>query len=248
MQHSVLHWLQELHFNLLVGPNGLIVNAAGSVLLVFVCVTGIVIWWPGRRDWRRGFTIAWRARWQNINYDLHGVVGAATVLLLAAVAVAGVWVAFRDFSRYHPDEISWQAQVRTWPVDLDVVVDRAEAAAPGGTLTGLVLPQHSSAAFRVDKQFPERAVSVYVDQQTGRVLRMNDAPDTSLWTWTDTWMSAIHYGRFAGYTSRAIWFVLGVAPAVLLVSGVLMWWNRVLSKKLRPRRQDSPAVVRSATG
>jgi uncharacterized iron-regulated membrane protein len=47
-----------------------------------------------------------------------------------------------------------------------------------------------------------------------------------------TWLTRLHFGRFNGVT-EALWTILGLAPAVLAGTGALMWWNRVLSKKLR---------------
>jgi len=49
------------------------------------------------------------------------------------------------------------------------------------------------------------------------------------------WITRLHFGRFNGLT-EALWTVLGLAPAVLAVTGALMWWNRVLSKKIRHSR------------
>ena len=46
------------------------------------------------------------------------------------------------------------------------------------------------------------------------------------------WMTRLHFGRF-GLATEAIWTILGLAPALLAVTGALMWWNRVLRKKLR---------------
>jgi uncharacterized iron-regulated membrane protein len=47
------------------------------------------------------------------------------------------------------------------------------------------------------------------------------------------WAGLIHYGRFWGYTSRAAWVVLGLIVPVLFGSGIVMWWYRVVEKKLR---------------
>ena len=55
------------------------------------------------------------------------------------------------------------------------------------------------------------------------------------------WITRLHFGRFNGGT-EALWTVLGLAPAVLAGSGALMWWNRVLSKKVdhwRNKRTDA---------
>jgi uncharacterized iron-regulated membrane protein len=46
------------------------------------------------------------------------------------------------------------------------------------------------------------------------------------------WITRLHFGRFNGAT-KALWTVLGLAPAALAGTGALMWWNRYLSKKVR---------------
>jgi uncharacterized iron-regulated membrane protein len=46
------------------------------------------------------------------------------------------------------------------------------------------------------------------------------------------WITLLHFGRFNG-TTEAVWTIIGLAPAILAATGALMWWNRVLSKKLR---------------
>jgi uncharacterized iron-regulated membrane protein len=45
------------------------------------------------------------------------------------------------------------------------------------------------------------------------------------------WITRLHFGRFNGGT-QALWTVLGLAPALLAATGVLMWWNRFLAKKV----------------
>jgi PepSY-associated TM region len=48
------------------------------------------------------------------------------------------------------------------------------------------------------------------------------------------WVIRLHFGRFNGST-EAFWTILGLAPAALAATGALMWWNRVLRKKIRHR-------------
>src|SRR5262249_18548658 len=49
--------LLELHDDLLTGPTGRKVNGAGALLLIVMSSTGIVVWWPGIKTWRRSLTI-----------------------------------------------------------------------------------------------------------------------------------------------------------------------------------------------
>lgn len=45
-------------------------------------------------------------------------------------------------------------------------------------------------------------------------------------------LARLHFGRAYGLSIKILWAVLGLLPAVLLVTGLLMWWWRVIR---RPR-------------
>ena len=41
----------------------------------------------------------------------------------------------------------------------------------------------------------------------------------------------LHFGRFGGLHIRVLWTVLGLVPAVLFVTGFIMWWTRVVRRR-----------------
>lgn len=51
------------------------------------------------------------------------------------------------------------------------------------------------------------------------------------------WITRLHFGRFNRGT-EALWTGLGLTPAVLAGTGALMWWNRVLTKKVHYWRSE----------
>jgi uncharacterized iron-regulated membrane protein len=51
---------------------------------------------------------------------------------------------------------------------------------------------------------------------------------------------AAHFGNFGGWFIKTLWVILGLAPVLLFVTGVLMWWNRVLSPSARRARRQTP--------
>ena len=57
------------------------------------------------------------------------------------------------------------------------------------------------------------------------------------------WLPRLHFGRWRdpvwGPWLKAVWAVVGVVPAALFVTGLIMWWNRVV----RRRRVASDVVV-----
>jgi len=56
--------------------------------------------------------------------------------------------------------------------------------------------------------------------------------------------SLAHYGNFAGWGVKTLWVILGLAPAVLFSTALLMWSSRVLApavQRLRRRFVDEPS-------
>jgi len=60
------------------------------------------------------------------------------------------------------------------------------------------------------------------------------------------WLPRLHFGRWRdpvwGPWLKAVWAVVGVVPAVMFVTGLIMWWNRVV----RRRRTTGEGVVEPA--
>lgn len=47
------------------------------------------------------------------------------------------------------------------------------------------------------------------------------------------WLTWLHFGRWNNEWLKALWAVIGLVPAVMFVTGLVMWWQRVV----RPMRQ-----------
>jgi len=55
------------------------------------------------------------------------------------------------------------------------------------------------------------------------------------------WMVRLHFGRWRSHTLKVVWVIIGLIPTVMLVTGVVMWWNRVVRHR-RPARVSQPAL------
>ncbi|MQA30569.1 MAG: hypothetical protein GEU82_12165 [Luteitalea sp.] len=66
------------------------------------------------------------------------------------------------------------------------------------------------------------------------------------------WLPRLHFGRFRGLrpamtaSLSMLWVVLGMAPAILAMTGAVMWWNRVVRKGGR-KGEPKPDLVRSVS-
>ncbi len=45
----------------------------------------------------------------------------------------------------------------------------------------------------------------------------------------------LHFGRFGGLGVRFLWAALGLLPAVLFVTGFVLWWTRVVRRRAGER-------------
>ena len=57
------------------------------------------------------------------------------------------------------------------------------------------------------------------------------------------WFGRVHFGRWQSGPLKALWALLGISPAVMLVTGVIMWWNRVLRKRPARNVAEAPSAA-----
>ena len=71
-------------------------NGLGAVLVTVLCLSGIVLWWPGVRSWTRGTVVSLRTGWKRFNWELHSAVGFWAFLLVLMWAVTGIVVSIPE--------------------------------------------------------------------------------------------------------------------------------------------------------
>lgn len=245
-ERRAIRFLQDLHYNLLGGRTGRTVNGIGAFAVLMLCATGLVIWWPGTRAWKRGFTVDFTRDGRRVLWELHRAIGIWSVAFIALTAITGLSFAFpagfkaavnrmSPITSARPPQSSVPADSisrRSW----QQMIERARSHESGRPVARVVLPFGDRGAFLV--MFADRSPTpagsaltpVYLDQYTGERLAIPAANPT----WGDAVMSRVtpwHVGGVGGQAGRVIWFVLGVMPAVLFATGLLVWWRRVVRRR-----------------
>jgi uncharacterized iron-regulated membrane protein len=57
------------------------------------------------------------------------------------------------------------------------------------------------------------------------------------------WLSRLHFGRWQNGALKALWAAIGIVPAAMFVTGLIMWWNRVVRKRAARNVADAPVVA-----
>ena len=61
------------------------------------------------------------------------------------------------------------------------------------------------------------------------------------------WMLPLHFGEFGGLPTRILWAVGGLMPALLLTTGVIMWWKpRWWPRRRQARSSETEGVLKEA--
>jgi len=119
----------------------------------------------------------------------------------------------------------WQA--------LDDIVHRAERQLPDCKVTTTSFPV-ANGTFSVRFHCPAEPYRsgltfVYVDPPTARVVGIDRFSQSPLAVRLIRLTSPIHFGDIGGLSTRLFWVAIGLSPAGLFVTSLLMWWNRSLS-------------------
>jgi uncharacterized iron-regulated membrane protein len=86
--------LLDLHDNLFAGPTGRRVNGAGAFAVLALSATGLVIWWPGIKTWRRSLIVHRGMGWKSLTWHMHSMIGFWTFGFLLVFGISGVYLGF----------------------------------------------------------------------------------------------------------------------------------------------------------
>ncbi|OFW42426.1 MAG: hypothetical protein A3J28_04760 [Acidobacteria bacterium RIFCSPLOWO2_12_FULL_60_22] len=259
--HSLLQWVYDLHADLLGGQRGREVNAWFAFALCVVTSGGVLLWWRGCRYWKRGFEYRAAASWKRQAWDLHNLGGFCFYLPLLLLSLSGAYFAFQPAFTSVAAMLTGgpavipppQVAARNGPRrSLDEILESARRALPDSAPSMIIFPANPSEAFslRMRRSSDPHRLGlnwVYVDPASARVLRVDRFDRQPRGVQLIRLMIPLHYGTIGGLFTRVLWVVAGLMPGVLFSAALLMWWNRVLSKKRRARKPAAaelrPAAV-----
>ncbi|HUI76515.1 MAG TPA: PepSY-associated TM helix domain-containing protein [Bryobacteraceae bacterium] len=97
--------LLDLHDNLLGGMTGRNINGVGAVAVLGLAVTGLVIWWPGAKTWRRSLTLPRGVGWKRLTWHLHSMIGFWSLAFTVIFGLSAIYLVIPDFVQDLADRI-----------------------------------------------------------------------------------------------------------------------------------------------
>ena len=233
-----------------------------ALTLLALSLSGLVLWWPGRRRLRRGLEVRRGRGRYKFQYDLHKVVGFVALPFLAMWALTGVnfelpkqaeaaWYAVTPGDAQPESDFEFKSKPGSGPgIGIAAAIRSARAAVPSGSeLVSVNSPDHGEKtsyyelwwSHGVDPYaygtFPGN-YGVYVDRYSGRAVRYWPNPENGSVTsgFWQNWTGPLHMGYVVGWIPRLGWVGFGLTPLLLAVTGITTW---LLRRRLGRRRRGN---------
>jgi uncharacterized iron-regulated membrane protein len=233
-------WVHSLHEALLLPtPLGHSIVGWFGIGLLLMGLSGLVLWWPSPGRWRAAFTVSRATRGARLQRELHGAAGVWACAVLVMMSISGLSMAFPQTVRTALGVPGGGGQGGSGgaPLDVDAVIARAQAAAPGAVVTDLRLPNPAGRPVLVrlhatDGLDGAPPIMAMVDSAGRRVISLQDPRTGSSGAAVLAWLRAMHFGEAFGPPWRLVVCVGGGLLPLLAVTGATLW---VLRRRNRTR-------------
>jgi uncharacterized iron-regulated membrane protein len=241
--NDVVNVIHQLHIRLVrirIGSTDvgkLLVEIAGVEMLLMI-PTGLWLWWK-----KKQVRISWKASWKRINWDLHSAVGIYTIVFLLLATVTGFFISFEQplfwmthsgpYERTPAPHSALPAEASQLP-DLDAILHASDAAIPNSRTVAVSVPRGPKNVYVVQKRVPQdqsrnAQSNVFIDQYSGKVLKVDDFNKISPGYRAVRINRSIHTGDYWGLPSHIILSISSALLAVMAVTGIIIWWKKLTS-------------------
>jgi len=257
-------FLRKLHIRWLAGAAGYAWNGYGALVAVVLVISGLVVWFPIRRSqWSVRLAVRRDRGRKRFLFDLHNTIGYASAALLLLLLITGATFPFRPvvkealygWSNARPEpQFRLRVSPGTLQLPYELLLGRATQAAPEGKAIALTLPQKADEPVVIRKELREgrrwgNHLLVTLNPYTGQVLHLQDTRRSAFGPRLVAMLLSLHAGYWGAPVLQWVYIPLGLAPAALLVTGLMKWSAHRRSRRTlagqpsvpeRPGRQVGP--------
>ncbi|MCV9388937.1 PepSY-associated TM helix domain-containing protein [Reichenbachiella ulvae] len=235
-----------------------------TVIFVFLCLSGLVIWVPQKvKSWRQGLKIKWSANWKRINHDLHNTLGFYSVFLLLVMGLTGLYWSFdayRDglYSVLGVEKPQWgrrgnnakEEEKKEYPASTLQLVDFLEAANQALPYEGdyrIELTSKEKNTLSISKTHTGFFVSsgrdqLTMDKYSNEIVKKEIFSEKPLNQQIAQSIRSIHTGEIFGTFTKILYFISCLIATSLPVTGTIIWINKLKKKR---KRKSSKKIVKN---
>ncbi len=239
---TVTTWILDLHTQLRLGGLGWQSVGLLGILMFISIATGVYLWRPSLNEIKRVVVLRQLSLIQFF-FLAHKHIGLLVSPLLLVLIFTGVQLSFPKLlpALIGSEELSHgnngqtvlsTAKPNNKPVRLDEAEFIARAPFPNAEVRRITIPVGETGAYRVNlRQSNELNHShpmtmVWLDRWSGHIKDVQNPNSFSFGQSLLTWLWPVHTGEAFGATSRLLWFITGLLPGYLYVTGLMHWLHK----------------------
>lgn len=253
LESDFADFVQRLHATLYFGPKpGRVIVGVLGVLMLASIVSGLVFHW--RRLRKDLFHLRLDAHARKAWSDVHKAVGVWTLPFAVIIALTGAWLGVEVVIKIPPGasaplEVKGE-RGKGQPLLISRYLANAQALRPDLAPSHINFTQYGVAGstVRVQGDLPgwrlvQRGQTMLVfDADTGRHLQTVDRTQQGIGRYLLASVRPLHYGYFGSGWSEALYFILGGASTIGVVSGLVIWTERE-KRKTHPQAGAEAGTV-----
>jgi uncharacterized iron-regulated membrane protein len=231
-----------------------------GVAMCLFGVTGLILWWPKRGQWRSAFGVKRGATGFRLNRDLHGAFGFWSLPVFMILSISGVYLVFpstfgdtvkdllpHESALVHREVASATVASIANPNALtaDDAAKLALSVVPDARVHSVQLPPGDEGVFMVT-MMPHYAgegaptISAFVGPGA-EVSAVVDPRQDTLGTRILDWSKSLHFGLGLGIVWKVLAFFSGFLPLLFAITGLRMWQIRRAQRRALPEGLVAPA-------
>ncbi|WP_061250000.1 PepSY-associated TM helix domain-containing protein [Leptospira alstonii] len=238
---SFYGWMLKLHYSLFMGNFGYFLTGILGIVFVFQGISGMILY---RSIWQNLFRLRTNQSFRTYFSDLHKMVGVFTLVFNMALGATGAWWNAQFISGLWVNGFAEEKKVGKFfneSVSMDLLLRDAESQIHGFRLGFISFPHHHEkdpiqfyGTEQEQSPFRSRFGSYFVfDSESGKRLKVFNLSNENLFYGILDSFRPIHFGTFGGIVTKILWVILGLAPGVLLLSGMGIFISKRNSKRRR---------------
>ncbi len=246
-RNNFVNSVHQFHTHLLMRNTGAAIVTWAAVFLLFLSITGLVLWWP-----RKVLRVNWRSPAKKLNFDLHQTIGIYFSVFLFLFALTGIVIHWDAAATAVANRLTGSPEAPTFPrqrppssmavaLDPDRLLTIAQSTVPGARVTSIELIGNP---IRVAMKYPEDSTpagrtNLFIDPYSGKsVFLLSSRTGPLGFRIIKLWNREIHTGDILGMPTRILACLLSLALPVMAITGPLIWWNRRARKPVAKRATE----------
>lgn len=202
-------------------------------------ISGLVLWWPKR--WPPTLNIELHKGLLRGLFDLHRTGGVVLGLLITVSVATGAYMAWRPLSEFvttlsgekpvKPPKVTVAGTKPSATIPLDNLLASAQARFQEDRVGYVQIPAEPNRPIRIrmrlaEDPHPNGLTSIWLHPTTGAVLAVNRWNELDLGARAFSYIYPLHTGKLGGLFLEVVTFIVGLALAMLGISGIWLWWLR----------------------